>query len=431
MTDTPKSPSQLKPVEAVRCRPAMYIGSKGRGGLYHMLSAVIENAVEEAMSGYCDEIIVTLHDGKTVTVEDNGRGIPVWQGVPICDAPDATRSFLEQVLTAHPSDGGAEYSASRGPGCAALFVVNGCSESFTVDVHRDGLHHRMQFARGVALRDLEVVGPSERHGTAITFTPDLEIFGEHFYFLPELIYEYLLQLASLNPEVTIRFKDGASGSECNFHFPGGIRKLVELSNSRPGWLWNDVWESSIVYGKTERNGDKLEIALLHAPGAKGVRTFVNSVELYGIETGIEARDDWYRCRWYTKEKIAVGRTSKPGGSESEQVMCVEHTYDSPGPQIDGFLDGILHVRGEYAQIMGLDMSSLRRARIDDILCGVSAVISLRLRGPKIGGSTRMRLAPSFETWKVVRDLTIDLMTQVRDRFPQSMESTIGKMLESD
>src|SRR3981081_2826042 len=207
----------LEGLEPVRRRPGMYIGSTDVRGLHHLVIEIVDNSIDEALAGYCDTIHVTLHADDSVSVLDNGRGIPVGMH------PSAKKSALEVVLTtlhAGGKFGGGGYKVSGGLHGVGLSVVNALSERLLVEVHRDGEMHRQEYVRGAPTGPVAAVGKSHQHGTYIRFWPDPLIFPE-ILFAWETVATTLRSYAFLNKAVTIQLSDERQDLTYTFHFEGG------------------------------------------------------------------------------------------------------------------------------------------------------------------------------------------------------------------
>ena len=238
----------LEGLEAVRKRPGMYIGSTSASGLHHLVYEIVDNAIDEALAGYCTHITVTINPGDTITVTDNGRGIPV-------DIQAQTgRPALEVVYTvlhAGGKFGGGGYKVSGGLHGVGASVVNALSEWLTVEVHKDGKIYQMKFARGNITQEMRVIGNTDRHGTIVTFKPDPEMFDTLTYDY-ETLHTRMREQAFLNAGLRIeiadrRTEDGPSDSMC---YEGGIREFV-LWHNRIGLL--DV-HIVVTRNKRERHG---------------------------------------------------------------------------------------------------------------------------------------------------------------------------------
>ncbi len=226
----------LEGVDAVRKRPDMYIGDRGSGGLHHLVYEVLDNSIDEAMGGFCDNINVRIHPDGSCEVEDNGRGIPIAQH------KEAKTSALEVVLTTLHAGGKFDsdsYKVAGGLHGVGVSVVNALSEWLGADVFRNGKHYHFECVRGVAKGPVKEIGPTSKRGTKISFMPDKEIFGDH-----ELAYDLLLtrirELAYLNAGLQISFRDDRNKKKEVFKFEDGIKEFVKHLNEGKETLHKDV-----------------------------------------------------------------------------------------------------------------------------------------------------------------------------------------------
>ncbi len=264
----------LEGLEPVRKRPGMYIGGTGADGYHHLLWEIVDNSVDEVMNGHASKIEVTLHkNGTTATITDDGRGIPVGM------MPKYKKSALEVILTTLHSGGKFEkkgYTHSGGLHGVGSSVVNALSTELVAQIKRDGKHHEMSFARGIATSKLKVGGNARGTGTTITFTPDPEIFGAKLKFDPELVKERLESKTYLHKGMEIHFIDEVNKQEYTFKHDGGIAEYItKLLSERSKAL---VPAGSLPFYKSHENGVKLEIALAWSEATdEYVKSYVNGI----------------------------------------------------------------------------------------------------------------------------------------------------------
>ncbi|MCS6903132.1 MAG: ATP-binding protein, partial [Candidatus Bipolaricaulota bacterium] len=226
----------LEDLEAVRMRPGMYIGGTGQDGLMHLIWEIVDNAIDEHLAGSCTEIKVTVHEDNRVTVEDNGRGVPVEIH------PEAGINTLELVFTKLHAGGKFDtggYKVSGGLHGVGASVVNALSESLEVEVQRNGQRYYQKFSRGTPVCELTPNGPAQGTGTTVTFLPDRQIFGEIKYDFARLSHR-LKELAYLNPGLTIYLDNRAAGIQRRYQFEGGIAAYVKELNEGRTPLHPDV-----------------------------------------------------------------------------------------------------------------------------------------------------------------------------------------------
>jgi DNA gyrase subunit B len=261
----------LKGLEGVRRRPSMYIGSTGARGLHHLVYEVVDNSIDEALAGVCTRIDVVLNEDGSVSVDDNGRGIPV-------DIHEEQhKPALEVVMTmlhAGGKFGGTSYKVSGGLHGVGVSVVNALSEWMVAEVFRDGKIHRQRYARGLALAPMEITGDTDKRGTSIQFKPDPEIFDET-EFNSETILHRLRELAFLNRGVEIVFVDarGEKKRERVFRYEGGLVEFVRYLNENRTILHPDP-----IYIQKDKNGFVLELALQYTDAyTESILTYVNNI----------------------------------------------------------------------------------------------------------------------------------------------------------
>ena len=261
----------LEGMEAVRKRPGMYIGSTSTSGLHHLVYEIVDNAIDEALAGYCTEIHVTIHNGNSITVTDNGRGIPV-------DIQAQTgKPALEVVYTmlhAGGKFGGGGYKVSGGLHGVGASVVNALSEWLRVQVHKNGNIYEMKFSRGEVTQPMTIIGSTDHTGTIVTFQPDPEMFDDLIYNY-ETLHTRMREQAFLNGGIRIIMKDEREGQEQQdeMYYEGGIRSFVEFINQHKSPIHNDV-----IYMAGEQEDSMAEIAMQYTDSYNEViLSFANNI----------------------------------------------------------------------------------------------------------------------------------------------------------
>ncbi len=364
----------LDGLEAVRRRPGMYIGSTDQQGLHHLLYEIVYNSIDEAMAGYCTCCAVTIHQDNSVTVTDNGRGIPV-------DTHPVTNvSALETVMTrlhAGAKFGGRTYSVSSGLHGVGASVVNALSAWLVVEVRRQGKVYRQEYQYGKPVSELKVLGDTTESGTTITFLADSQIFGEMDYDF-DTVRQRLKELAFLNKNLEISLRDERSDRELTFLFEGGIASLVRRFNKD-----RQVLNREPVYIVGTSNGTQVEVALQYNDGfAESTLSFAN---------------------------------------------CV-NTVDG-GSHLTGFRSALTRVLNDYARKNKLLKDSEPNLIGEDVRDGLTAVISVRLPEPQFEGQTKTKLG-NPEVKSVVEAVVADGLTQYLEQHPDEAKAIIEKCLIS-
>ncbi len=262
----------LEGLEAVRKRPGMYIGSTSSSGLHHLVYEIVDNAIDEALAGYCDEINVIIKEGDVITVTDNGRGIPVdiqpQTGLPALEV-------VFTILHAGGKFGGGGYKVSGGLHGVGASVVNALSEWLEVQVHKDGKIYEMKFARGKVTQSMTVVGDTDRHGTVVTFKPDPEMFTDTTVYDYEILHTRMREEAFLNAGLRIHTIDQRPGREQHddMCYAGGIREFVTWLNRSKTPIHNGV-----IYMAGQREDSVAELAFQYTDSySETILSFANNV----------------------------------------------------------------------------------------------------------------------------------------------------------
>ncbi|MBI4382111.1 MAG: DNA topoisomerase (ATP-hydrolyzing) subunit B [candidate division NC10 bacterium] len=326
----------LEGLEAVRKRPAMYIGGTGPEGLHHLVYEVVDNSVDEALAGFCDHVDVTIHSDNSVTVVDNGRGIPV-------DIHEPTgRPALEVVMTTLHAGGKFDHSAykvSGGLHGVGLSVVNALSEWLDVEIWRDGKKHLQRYERGKPAGDLEEAGKAKKTGTRVTFLADSQIFEDRTFSL-DTLSNRLRELAFLNRGLRIRLADERVSETREFYYTGGIKSFVELLNEN-----KTVLHPKPIYIEAQRDATVVEAAIQYNDGyAETVFSFANNI----------------------------------------------NTHDG-GTHLIGFRSALTRTINNYAAARDLLKNLKATLTGDDVREGLTAVISVKLQNPQFEGQTKARL----------------------------------------
>ncbi len=367
----------LEGLEAVRKRPAMYIGSTAANGLHHLVYEVVDNAIDEALAGYCDEVIVIIHEDNSVTVEDNGRGIPVELH------EQQNKSAAEVVMTVlhaggkFDDDGEGAYKVSGGLHGVGVSVVNALSSRLDLVIRRNGKVYRQSYERGVPLAPLFVDGDTIKRGTKITFWPDSEIFDTSDFSFATLS-QRLRELAFLNAGVKINITDARTEKSHEFIYEGGIRSFVEYLNRAKSPL-----HSQPIYFHGEKGGAEIEIAIQYNDGYdEKIFSFANNI----------------------------------------------NTHEG-GTHLSGFRGALTRTMNSYAAANNLLKNVKVAISGDDMREGIAAVISVKLSDPQFEGQTKTKLGNS-EVKGYVETLMNDQLATFLEENPQVAKKILEKGIEA-
>ncbi|PKK82410.1 MAG: DNA topoisomerase (ATP-hydrolyzing) subunit B [candidate division Zixibacteria bacterium HGW-Zixibacteria-1] len=322
----------LKGLEAVRRRPAMYIGDISQRGLHHLVYEVVDNSIDEAMAGYCTTIKVEVHEDESITVTDNGRGIPVDKH------PTQKKSALEVVMTMLHAGGKfdhSSYKVSGGLHGVGVSVVNALSEWCRVEVCRDGNVYCQEYKRGIASSSVDIVGKRKQTGTTTTFMPDHDIFTS-IKFKFDIIASRMRELAFLNAGLKITLLDHRNNKEVEFQYKGGISSFVEYLNEN-----KDVLYRKPIYIKKEKDGVEVEIAIQYNDSyVENLFSYVNNINtieggthLTGFRTALTRTINNY----ITKNNILKNGKNGYGvvGDDSREGLTAIISAKVPNPQFEG------------------------------------------------------------------------------------------------
>ncbi len=366
----------LKGLEAVRKRPGMYIGSTSSRGLHHLVYEIVDNAVDEALAGFCSHIVVEINDGEVITVSDNGRGIPVDINH---DAGKPAVEVVFTVLHAGGKFGGGGYKVSGGLHGVGASVVNALSEWLEVQVRRDGKIFQQRYERGNTMYPLREVGTyeDESTGTTVTFKPDGQIFEDTIYDY-NVLKVRLRETAFLTRNLKITLRDKREGQEKEdiFHYEGGIKEFVEYLNRGKEPLY-----SSIIYCEGNKDGVQVEVAMQH--------------------------NDSYNDSSYS----FVNNIITPEG----------------GTHVAGFRSAITKTFNNYARENKILKENDPQLTGDDIREGLTAIISIKIGEPQFEGQTKQKLGNS-EARGAVDNIVSEQLTYFLEQNPQVAKSICEKSL---
>ncbi len=321
----------LDGLEAVRKRPSMYIGNTGEEGLHHLIWEVVDNSIDEALAGFCSHIRVTIHTDNSVSVEDNGRGIPVDMH------PTEKMSALELVMTTLHAGGKfdhATYKVSGGLHGVGVSVVNALSSCTVAEIKRNGKVYRQSYCCGQKTSELEIVGESERTGSKITFQADPEIFQETIIYNYDTVKNRLRELSFLNKDVHIYLKDERSGAEDKFHAEGGIISYVEYLNRNRTPLYAEP-----IFISADKDQVKVEVGIQYFDGySERLFSFVNNINTREGGTHVAGfRAALTKCinKYANDDIIPKNLREKMGGDDVREGLTCVISVHVPNPQFEG------------------------------------------------------------------------------------------------
>jgi len=364
----------LKGLEAVRRRPAMYIGDTGRRGLHHLIYEVVDNSVDEAMAGFCDKIKVTLHTEGSVTVEDNGRGIPVDKH------PTQKKSALEVVMTMLHAGGKFDkqtYKVSGGLHGVGVSVVNALAEWCKVEVSREGTVYAQSYVRGVPEGKVKPIGKRKKSGNRTTFLPDTEIFEEtEFDF--EVVASRCRELAFLNAGLSIVVHDDRDDQEVEYRYKGGLTEFVKYINENQTPL-----HKKIVHFQKERDETVVEVAFQY--------------------------NDTYRASIH---------------SYANNINTIEG-----GTHLTGFKQALTRTINTYGEKNSLFGKSGKPVAGDDCLEGLAAIVSVKVKEPQFEGQTKTKLGNS-EVKGLVASIVGEGLQEFFEETPSVAKKIIAKAVSA-
>jgi len=365
----------LEGLEAVRKRPGMYIGDTTIRGYHHLVYEIVDNAVDEHLAGHCKNIYVTIHTDGSLSVDDNGRGVPVG---PHRSGKDAMEVVYTVLHAGGKFDGGA-YKVSGGLHGVGASVVNALSSRCQSESHKNGFHYRQIYQKGIPVGPVEKIGPTTRTGTIVTFKPDLEIFKEEgMAFDFNTLSNRFREVAFLNAGLHICLKDERNGKKVDFQYANGVAEFVAFLNESKKAIHSDV-----IYFKGEKDQVEVEVAM----------------------------------QW--------------NDSYSESIYCYANNINTHegGTHLIGFRGALTRTTNAYAQQKNLLKDFKESLEGDDIREGLAAIISVKVREPQFEGQTKTKLG-NAEVKGIVESLVNDKLADWMDRNPTSGKTIVTKCLEA-
>ncbi|MCR4892855.1 MAG: DNA topoisomerase IV subunit B, partial [Lachnospiraceae bacterium] len=369
----------LEGLEAVRKRPGMYIGSTSSRGLHHLVYEIVDNSVDEALAGFCDNIHVWINPDNSITVEDNGRGIPVGinhkSGLPGVEV-------VFTILHAGGKFGGGGYKVSGGLHGVGASVVNALSEWLTVDVYSEGKIFEEKFSRGKTVNSLTVVGEcdADKHGTKVSFLPDKTIFQETQIYEFAILRQRLREMAFLTKNLRIELHDLRPGQEKNevYHYEGGIKEFVKYLNKSTSPLYDNI-----IYCEGKKGDIYVEVAMQHNDSYnEGSYSFVNNI-------------------------------NTPEG----------------GTHLTGFRNAMTKTFNDYARTNKILKDSDDNLTGEDIREGLTSIVSIKIEDPQFEGQTKQKLG-NTEARNAVESLLSEQLTYFLEQNPSVAKIICEKSIQS-
>ena len=365
----------LEGLEAVRLRPGMYIGSTSQRGLHHCIYEIVDNSIDEALAGYCTDIYVTINKDNSITVKDNGRGIPV------DIKPESGKSALEivhTVLHAGGKFGDGGYKVSGGLHGVGASVVNALSEKYMVEVARDGYVWRQEYMRGEPLTPVEKGEPTDKTGTKTTFWPDPEIFTETTEIDKDIIANRLREMAFLNKGLKIIFINADSDEEEIFHYEGGIASYVDFLNKN-----RTVLNEKPIYIDKVVDGMQIEVAMQYTDAYnESILSFANNINTH-----------------------------------------------SGGTHLTGFRNAITRVFNDYARKNNILKENEQNLSGEDVREGLTAIVSIKIANPEFEGQTKEKLG-NQEAMGATQDAVRDKLQEWLEFNPKTAKIILEKTLQA-